>query len=277
MSLKGKTILAFGAGVLGEGYTRLFKREGANLAIAGINGTGTKLAHELNTTEISDSRAIGLEIDVTSQSEVRKAYEMTQKEFGKIDVVINGAGGNLPSATVNSIEDFLNMDAKDMKAVVDLNFWSKVYSMQSYLDHLIKNDHQGRVVNITSMSGIKPISRVMYYGTAFAAAENFLSSVALLYGETNRGQVNNVAFGFTVSDQNRNLLINVDGSLTKRGKEIIDNTCMHKFLESNDLAYNVLNLADKDRSPGVHGATLRVDGGYDIVGLSASAGYLNRK
>lgn len=271
MSLDGKNVILFGAGALASGYAPLFAREGANLMIVGIQDTAKKLAEKLQMQE--SRKVIPIDADVTNHEKISEVYTEAERAFGTIDVVVNGAGGNKKEATVTSVDEFINMKPEDMHYVFDSNFWSKVYSIQRYAKHLVDNNHTGRVVNITSMGGIKPLSRVMYYDAAFGAVENYLGSAAHFYGALGIGEVNNIAFGFTVGEQNRRLLLNDDGSLTERGQEIIQNTALGRFLTPEELAPNVIHLADRDRSPGVTGATFRVDGGYNIVNLAGTAGY----
>lgn len=269
--LDGKTVLLFGAGALASGYAPMFAEAGANLTVAGINSTQDELAAVL--TPSSGRKVITVEANVTDPAQIEQAYRRTLDEFGSIDVVVNGAGGNIRSATVKSAEEYLRMDPKDARFVMDLNFWSKVYSIEQYARTLAASGKQGRVVNITSMSGLCPLSMVVYYSAAFAAVENYTRSAADLWGKNSWGEINNVAVGFTVGEQNRALLLNDDDSLTERGQEIISGTALGRFVTPEEVGKAVLYLADRQASPGIAAVTHRIDGGFMAVDLPGTAGY----
>jgi NAD(P)-dependent dehydrogenase (short-subunit alcohol dehydrogenase family) len=120
------------------------------------------------------------------------------------------------------------------------------------------------------MSGFTPLTRVAFYSDSFAAVESYTKSVAFFLGHYGLGRVNNVAVGFLIGTQNKRLLLSEDGTPTPRGLEILNATSQHRFLTPADVARPVLYLADSAVSAGINGHTLRVDGGFGIVNLSAT-------
>lgn len=269
MTLKGKTAILFGAGAIAEGYTPLFAEEGMNLVVVSRGKSAHNLAEKVNGR--GGSNAIALNADAADYSQLAKVFEETEQRFGKIDIVVNGSGGNVPAATALDLAGFINMDPEAPIKMLNNNYTAKWYSMQLYLAHLQKTGHQGSVVNITSMSGFVPIARVPHYSAAFAAAENLAKSMAYIYGHYNLGRVNNLAVGFTIGEQNRRLLTNEDGTYTPRGQEVINNTSQHRFLTTDEIAPHVVYLADADKTQPINGITLRVDGGFGLIDLNQSS------
>ena len=125
------------------------------------------------------------------------------------------------------------------------------------------------------MSGLDPLTRIPDYSAAYAAVENLTRSLAFLYGKAGIGSLNSVAVGFTIGEQNKHLLLNKQGGLTPRGKEIIDNTAIGRFLETKEIGPYVVFLADPAKSAELTGVTLRVDGGFGLVNLAGTSGYCN--
>ncbi len=265
MSLKGKVAVLFGAGAIASGYAPLFADKGMKLVIVSRGDSAHRLAAEINGR--GGSEVVALNADASDYYQVGRIFEDTVKRFKRIDIVVNGSGGNSPDATASDLEGFLNMDPQAPKKMIDNNYTSKWYSMQHYLNYLKSAGHEGSVVNITSMSGFIPLSKVVHYSAAFAAVENLTKSMAFVFGHYGYGRVNNLAVGFTVGKQNRKLLLNDDGTPTPRGKEILANTSQHRFLTPEEIAPHVLYLADKKISGAINGITLRVDGGFGLISL----------
>lgn len=166
-----------------------------------------------------------------------------------------------------NLESFANMDPQGPVKSLENNYLSKWYSIQQYLAVLKEAKHQGSVVNISSMAGFTPLSRAPHYAASYAALESLTKSMAYVFGHYQLGRINNVAVGFVIGAQNQKLHIKEDGNYTPRGREVIDNTSQHRFLSPEEIAPHVLYLADPTLSGAINGATLRVDGGYGLIGL----------
>lgn len=263
MSLKGKTALLFGAGAIASGYTQLLVAEEMKIALVSRGQSAAQLAAQFK----DNSGIIVLKGDSSDYRQVEKVYETAIEKLGHIDVVINGSGGNSPDATASDLEGILNIKAQAAQEMLANNYLAKWYSLQCYLRYLKAAGHTGSVVNITSMSGLTPLSKVIHYSAAFAAIENLTKSMAYVYGHYGYGRVNNLAVGFVIGEQNRRLLTNEDGTFTPRGQEIIAATSQHRFLTPEEIAPHVLYLADQEKSEVLNGITLRVDGGFGLIGL----------
>lgn len=268
MSLDGKIVIAFGAGLLASSYVPLFAKEGAKILAVGVGGTGYRLAEQVGPN------ASGLERDLCDQCKVKAVFDTALERYGRIDVIINGAGGNTKAATVNNVDDLSQMDPAEAERVMDMNFYSKRWALQCFSDYLRQAHHKGRAVNIASMSGLKPLSKVIDYSSAFWAVEGLTKSMAYLYGRSGIGAVNNVAVGFLESDQNRHLLRDEKtGRYTKRAREILAATSQPKFLKPKEVGPFVLFFADEEKSSVLNGVTLRVDLGFSLVDLPQTSGY----
>jgi len=279
MSSEGKTVVLFGAGAIASGYAPMFADEAANVVVVSRGESSKKLAAKLRSRDCADSTAAitVMHADASDFAQVGKVYDEVVKQFGRVDVVVNGTGGNVDGALVTGLDAFIEMDPSVAETMLASNFLSKRFSLQHFARVLKGADYQGSAVNITSMSGLQPLSKVVDYSAAYAAVENLKCSVAHLFGTTNIGRVNNVAVGFTIGDQNRKLLLNEDGTPTARAEEILAGTAQGRFLDVKEIAPHVLYLADSERSGSITGETLRVDGGYNLVGLPGTAGYAPKK
>ncbi|OGB93450.1 MAG: hypothetical protein A2Z31_06370 [candidate division NC10 bacterium RBG_16_65_8] len=208
---------------------------------------------------------------------MRRVFREVAAKFGTIDICVNGSGGTEKATNFTDLEGFLKVEAAAIQKVLSNNYFSKVYAIQQFAAYLHQARHENRpvdasIINITSMSGIVPLTRVPFYADAFAAVESHTRSAAFLFAHYGLGRVNNVAVGFLVGEQNRRLLFAENGTPTARGLEILNATSQHRFLTPEDVARPVLYLADSEVSAGVNGHTLRVDGGFGIVNL-AGTGY----
>ena len=283
MSLEGKTVLLFGAGAIASGYAPLFADEAENIVIVSRGESSDRLAEAVKARPACRANVIAVHADASDFVQVGRVYGETIDRFGKIDVVVNGSGGNNSvdnprkvqerNPVVSGLDHFANLEPDVITQMFASNLYSKVHSMEHFARYLSHAQHQGSVVNIASMSGISPLSKVIFYSAANGALENFTRSAAALFGKSRVGRVNSVAVGFIVGDQNRKLVLNADGSYTPRGQEIIDNTALGRFLTPSDVAGHVPYLADASKSAAITGHTLRVDGGFGIIDLSATSGY----
>jgi NAD(P)-dependent dehydrogenase (short-subunit alcohol dehydrogenase family) len=221
--------------------------------------------------------AVAMHADAADFYQVGWIFDAAVERFGRVDVVVNGSGGNRGDATVSNVTDFVGMDPAVPVAVMGVNYLSKRYSLQHFARYLLVAGHEGSAINITSMSGIQPLTKVIDYSAAYAAVENLTRSVAYLFARSDLGRVNNLAVGFTVGEQNRQLLVDTDGHYTPRAQEILTGISQGRFLDPGEIGPHVLYLADSERSSVINGHTLRVDGGFSLVGLTGTAGYTSQR
>ena len=238
MSLEGKTVILFGAGAIASGYAQSFVDEKANVVFVSRGDSSEKLASELQSqvAEKDISRIDSMHADASNFNEVSGIFDQTVEKFGRVDAIVNGSGGNTPEALVTDLDSFIGMDPSVPEAMFANNYLSKHLALQHFARVLKDADYQGSAVNITSMAGLQPLSKVMDYSAAYAAVESLTKSVAHLYAAIDIGRVNNVAVGFLIGEQNRALLENEDGSPTARGGEIKTGISQGKFLSPEDIA-----------------------------------------
>ena len=259
--LKNKVaIVTGGTGVLGSEMCLSLSKAGASVVVLGRR----KDAAEALTDQITRSggKALAISADVLKEDELLRAKKSILEQFGKIDILINGAGGNMPGAVVPPDKTFLDLKIEDFRKVVDLNLFGSIIPSQVFGESMIQQK-QGVIVNISSMSAMVPLTRVAGYSAAKAAISNFTQwlSVEMAKKFGNGIRVNAIAPGFFLTEQNRNLLTNADGSLTDRGKSIIQGTPFARFGTADELSGALLWLCS-DASKFVSGIVVPVDGGY---------------
>lgn len=259
--LKNKVaVVTGGTGVLGNEMCLALASAGANVVVLGRR----KDAAEEVVRKITSmgSKAIAVSADVLDEGEMLRARQSVVDAFGTIDILVNGAGGNMPGAVVPPDKTFLDLKISDFKKVVDLNLFGTVLPSQILGEVMIRNK-KGVIVNVSSMSAIIPLTRVGGYSAAKAAISNFTQwlsvEMAKKFGEGIR--VNAIAPGFFLTEQNRTLLTNSDGTLTDRGKSIIQGTPFARFGSPEELSGTLLWLCS-DASKFVSGIVVPVDGGY---------------
>lgn len=259
--LSGKVaIVTGGTGVLGGAMAKGLAGAGAKVGILGRNEESA----DENVKEINDEggKAIPLLADVLVESELEAARDKVLDQWGQIDVLINAAGGNMEGAIINPDESFMDLDDEAMERVMDLNFMGTYHPTKIFGENMIENK-SGSIIHISSMAADRAITRVMGYSAAKAAIDNFTKTLAtemaLKYGDGLR--VNAIAPGFFIGEQNRDLLLNGDGSLTDRGQTIVDNTPMKRFGKKEELIGTAIWLAS-DASKFVTGTVIPVDGGF---------------
>ncbi len=260
-SLEGKVaIVTGGTGVLGSVMCKALANAGVKVAIIGRR----KDAADVLAQEITKAggAAIGISADVLQQQQLIEARKLILDHFGSIDILVNGAGGNMPGATIGPDKTFLDLKIEDFQKVVDLNLTGTVLPSQVFGETMI-NSKKGVIINISSMSAILPLTRVVGYSAAKASVSNFTQWLAVemvkKFGEGIR--VNAIAPGFFLTEQNRTLLTNPDGSLTARGQSIIQSTPYGRFGEADELSGTLIWLCS-DASKFVSGIVVPVDGGF---------------
>lgn len=259
--MKGKVVaITGGTGTLGTAISKGLAREGARIFLLVRNEEAAKALSD-------EAQSEGLDIsyvlcDVVDEKSMQKAASTVVERAGKVDVLINGAGGNMSGATIMPDQSIFDLDIAHFRKVNDLNLLGTVIPTKAFAATMV-DKKKGCIINISSLSALIPLTRVVGYSASKAAVDNFTKSMAVelisKYGEGIR--VNAIAPGFLVAAQNRALLLNEDGSLTSRGQTIIDNTPMRRFGKPEELVSTILWLCD-DRSSFVTGIVVPIDGGF---------------
>ena len=262
-SIKDKVAVITGAGgVLGGCISKSFVEAGAKVVAMGRNQE--RLNATVKKLTADGGKAIGVIGDVLDISSLRKASNEIVAQMGRIDILINIAGGNIPGATLEPDQEFFDMDIDKWKKVTDLNMNGTVYPCYVFGKEMARQKN-GSIVNISSMAALQSITRVPGYSAAKAAVSNFTQwmamEMAMKYGDGIR--VNAIAPGFFIGDQNRAVLLNPDGSLTDRSIKVLANTPMNRFGDITELNGAVQFLCSKSASF-ITGVVLPVDGGFSI-------------
>lgn len=261
--LKGKVaVVTGGTGVLGGTMAEALAEQGVKVAILGRR---KEKAEELANKIISNGgEAMALPADVVDESSLIAAKDKLISAWGKVDILLNAAGGNVAGAVINPEQSILDLKEKDLRAVIDLNQIGTILPCMVFCESMIKQ-RGGVVINITSMAAQSAITRVLGYSAAKAGIDNFTRWLAVemaqKYGEGIR--VNAISPGFFITEQNRNLLLNGDGTLTTRAQKIIDNTPMGRFGNPEELNGVLIWLCGEAASF-VTGAVIPIDGGFSV-------------
>lgn len=211
-----------------------------------------------------DADCLGIVADVLDREALEKARDEVLAKWGRIDALLNGAGGNMPGATVPPDKTFTDLDFDSFRQVVDLNLHGTVLPTLVFTPALMAGEH-GSIVNFSSASSPQAITRVVGYSAAKAAVDNFTRWLAVDMARRSEGKlrVNAIMPGFFLGEQNRRLLTNEDGSLTDRGETICRNTPFGRFGTADEL-HGGLHYLVADASKFVTGTVLAVDGGFTI-------------
>jgi NAD(P)-dependent dehydrogenase (short-subunit alcohol dehydrogenase family) len=261
-SIRGKTVvMTGGAGVLGATICRSLAEAGANLAILDLNlPAAEKLAKDIDQGQ---SKIKAILCNVLDKSSIELASRQVMEDFGQVDILINGAGGNKAQATTNPDLSFFDLPKDAISWVFDLNLLGTILPSQVF-GKLMAEQKKGVILNISSMTAIRPLTRIAAYSAAKAGVSNFTQwlavHMALEYSPAIR--VNALAPGFFLTEQNRFLLTQKDnGELTERGQSIINHTPQGKFGNPEDLIGATLWLISS-ASSFVTGIVVPVDGGF---------------
>jgi NAD(P)-dependent dehydrogenase (short-subunit alcohol dehydrogenase family) len=259
--LTGKVaVVTGGAGVLCSALCRMLSAEGVKVAVLDLNaGAAESLAAELRS---SGGEAIGLACNVLEKASIEAAASQILATFGRVDILLNGAGGNKPQATTSADTSFFDLSAEALRWVLDLNLMGIILPSQVF-GKTMADQKSGVILNFSSMNSYRPLTRIPAYSAAKAAVSNFTQWLAVHMAQNYSPdiRVNAIAPGFLVGEQNRRLLLNEDGSLTRRGQAIIDHTPMGRFQVPEDLFGTVLWLLSP-ASALVTGITVPIDGGF---------------
>ncbi len=254
-------VITGGTGVLGSVMAKGMADAGAHVIIVGRRvEAGEKVVGEIRK---AGGKATFFQADVLNKEELQKVKTQILSSAGTIDILINGAGGNMPGATIPPDKTFFDLDTEAFQQVVDLNLLGTVLPSQIFGEVMAVNK-KGIIINISSMSAFRPITRVVGYSAAKAAIDNFTQWLAVeLAKKVGQGiRVNAIAPGFFITEQNRALLTNTDGTLTARGNAVINQTPFGRFGEADELVGTLLWLCS-DASKFVTGVVVPVDGGFN--------------
>lgn len=258
-------VITGGTGVLGVSMTEYLAAHGAKVAVLARNKQkGDELIEKVKA---NGGDAMFLQTDVTDEAVLKQNAQDIIAKYGKIDVLVNGAGGNMPGATIGPNNNIFDLKMDDFRKVVDLNLMGTVVPTVVFSEYMVK-EKKGNIINISSASALRPLSRVAGYGAAKAAVTNFTKymagEMAIKFGESFR--VNAICPGFFITEQNRALLTNPDGSFTDRGNTIIAHTPFRRFGEPDELL-GTLHYLVSGASKFVTGTVAIVDGGFDSFSI----------
>jgi len=266
--LKGKVMVMTGAcGVLGTTIVKYFAAQGAKMVLLDlerVSGLGEKTVSEI---ESAGGEAVFFPTDVLDKATVEKNLEQVMEKYGTVDVLLNAAGGNMAAATVPPDKTIFDLDIDAVKKVTELNLFGTIIPTMVFAKAMVKTG-KGSIINFASESALRPLTRVAGYGVAKAAVANWTrylcAELAMKFGEGMR--VNAIAPGFLLTNQNRSLLVNPDGSLTDRSHSILAHTPVGRFLEPDELL-GTLHWLASDASSAVTGTVAVVDGGFDAFSI----------
>lgn len=262
-SLKGKVIVVTGGtGILGNAFINGIVRAGGAVGILGRN---EKIATERANAVIEQGgSAIALIADVNEEQQLLNAREKMLKEYGKIDGLVNAAGGNIPGAVLHSEQDIFQLNMEALQQVMQLNLFGSILPTQIF-GEAIKNNGSGSIVNISSVVSQRAVTKVLGYSLAKASIDCytqwFAVELAKRFGDKIR--MNAIAPGFFLTEQNKTLLTNSDGSLTERGNLIIQETPFKRFGNPDELEGALVWLLS-DASKFVTGTKITLDGGFSV-------------
>lgn len=267
-------VITGGAGVIGVEMVKALASVNTKIAIVDINKeTADKVAAEVSDSH--EATVIGVEANVLDKASLENAKAVIHEKLGEIDILINGAGGNHPSATtkveqmdessIDKLEDtFYGLEMDGFDKVFALNFKGTLLPTMVFTQDMLKH-RKGVVLNISSMNSYKPLTKIPAYSAAKASINNFTEWLAVHLAKVGI-RVNAIAPGFFITNQNRFLVMDEKtGGFSPRGQKIVNNTPMGKFGEPEDLQGATLFLLS-DISSFITGIVIPVDGGYSAFG-----------
>ena len=253
-------VVTGGTGILGKAFISAIAEEGGNVGILGRN----KVVAEERADAIikAGGNAIPLIADINDESALAATKDLMLKKFGAIDGLVNGAGGNIPEAIVQPEDDVFSLDMQALDKAVKLNLWGTVLPTQIFGREIARNG-KGSIVNISSLSASKALTRVLGYSLGKSAIDSYTRWMAVelanRYGDAVR--MNAIMPGFFLTEQNRALLTNGDNSYTERGNLIVQHTPFKRMGEADELKGTLVWLLS-DASRFVTGTIISVDGGF---------------
>lgn len=258
-------VITGGTGVLGRAIGSHLAREGAKVVLLGRRkDVGEELAEDIRK---QGGHATFMVCDVTDIEAVNQVRDEVVRLYGRVDALLNAAGGNMPGATIPSGKTLFDVQVEEFQRVLNVNLTGTLIPTQAFLKPMTEAGH-GSIVNFSSMAAFRPLSRVMGYAAAKAGISNltaFLANeVASKFSPCIR--VNAIAPGFFLTDQNRSLLTTPDGELTERGNDIIRQTPFKRFGKPEELCGTIQYLIS-EASAFVTGTVAVVDGGFNVFAI----------
>ena len=265
-NIKGYVVaITGGTGVLGRTIAKYLAVNGAKVIILGRK-------EEVGQEIVAEIKAAGgqcefLKTDVMNQEVVQQNCDYIVEKYGRIDTLLNAAGGNMKGATIAPDQNFFDLEAKQFQTVLDLNLTGTVIPTQVFLKPMVAQG-KGSVINFSSMAAFRPMPRVCGYAAAKAGISNFTAFMATecakKFGEGIR--VNAIAPGFFITEQNRALLTNPDGTFTQRGQDVIRQTPFGRMGDPEELCGTIHYLMS-DAAKFVTGTVAVVDGGFNAFAM----------
>lgn len=271
LEFSGKVaVITGGGGVLCSTMAHALAQKGAKIAVLDLKAeTAERVADEIKQ---QGGEAIGVAANVLDIESLKAAHQKVLSDLGSCDILINGAGGNHPKGTTSKnhlfaedltsaeeLKTFFDLDPEGIKFVFDLNFIGTLLPTQVFAKDMVGKDGSS-IINISSMNAFRPLTKIPAYSGAKAAISNFTQWLAVHFSKVGV-RVNALAPGFFLTEQNRTLLTNTDGTLTDRGNTIISHTPMGRFGTPDDLTGTLLWLCG-DGSKFVTGIVVPIDGGF---------------
>ena len=258
-------VITGGTGILGRCIAKYLALEGVKVIILGRKEeVGRKIADDIVA---AGGQCEFMKTDVMNQAVVEKNCSDILAKYGKVDTLLNAAGGNMPGATIGPEGNFFNLKAEEFQTVLNLNLTGTVIPTQVFLKPMVKQG-KGSVINFSSMAAFRPLTRVCGYAAAKAGISNFTAFMATecakKFGEGIR--VNAIAPGFFLTEQNRSLLTNPDGTYTKRGQDVVRQTPFGRMGDPEELCGTIHYLMS-DAAKFVTGTVAVVDGGFNAFAM----------
>lgn len=266
------TVITGGTGVLGRAIAKYLALNGARVIILGRKEeVGKAIVRDVDQALAASTEVVGdirfMKTDVMDAEIVRQNCKDILSIYGRVDTLLNAAGGNMKGATIGPQETFFDLDVNQFQTVLNLNLTGTVIPTQVFLHPMVQQG-KGSIINFSSMAAFRPMTRVCGYAAAKAGISNFTQymahETARKFGEGIR--VNAIAPGFFITEQNRTLLTNPDGSYTERGQDVIRQTPFGRMGNPEELCGTIHYLMS-DASAFVTGTVAVVDGGFNIFAM----------
>lgn len=266
--IKGKVVVMTGAcGVLGATIVKYFAAQGCKVVLLDLERAAERGEELVTDIKATGGEAVFFPTNVLDEKALEGNLEQILVRYGTIDILLNAAGGNMGPANVQPEQTIADLDIDAMKKVCELNIFGTVIPTKVFVKPMIAQK-KGSIINFCSMSSFRPLTRVAGYGIAKAGMASWTEwlsgELAMKFGEGIR--VNAIAPGFLLTNQNRSLLTNPDGSLTDRSHKILGHTPFGRFLEPDELVGTLHYLAC-DAAKGVTGTIAVVDGGFNSFSI----------
>lgn len=263
------TVITGGTGVLGSAIAQYLVENGARVIIIGRNADkGKAIVGHIKESALAGRGSIEfVQADVLQREQMEKACDYIIKMYARVDTLLNAAGGNQAGATIGPSQNIFDLQPEAFQQVLQLNLTGTVIPTQVFLRPMAAQ-HKGSIINFSSMSAFRPLTRVCGYSAAKAGINNFTAYMAAecarKFGEGIR--VNAIAPGFFITEQNRSLLTNPDGTYTERGKDVIRQTPFGRMGEPEELCGTIHYLMSS-ASRFVTGTVAVVDGGFNVFAM----------